>query len=1430
MDKRIKTIQALTTGMLLMPVLVLLSACQQLETPPAAAVDAESRQLPQTFTLTEHFGVPHPDQIIMFDLEQPLESGSAVTTMAIDAGDAVEVPCQMLAGGRQIAVRTSLAVNETRTFTVRPGIPRATDPNAVTLHENGSCYEIANGITGVRVPKPVHSLPFPAPVQGVLLRDGSWTAAGTTLSLTPPPDAAPKMSVTFPEKGPLKTVVVVRYELGATFSTTTIVLEAGQPSVLFEEEANLDRSYAIELHNAVQPTHARYRGHHASSKGRGYEPDGQTYRQWHQRPSLDAQVDLTYGGPRDYGRVARWDPWITDCGWYWQMFDDQAGPEGNLVGAFAGRASRQVGSAMSGVSGYTAPAGISDLVTAMAPDGTLHAVYAGNGGLWHVAINASLAAGRPAMIGDGLVNPDLAILPDGTVSVIAHDPTAKQFVALQGRVGAAFTRAPVMLAGADGTTIIDPYAYQAVRGETQFLFFYGERAGMREGLLFSRSGDETAFTFRDAIGELAYYRHINRPRFAALPDGRVLLLTTDKGGYAIVAAIAPDAVTFTQRSARCPGAPLNFGGALDPATGSYTVGDQTGTLHDYPPSGQPTKSDGKLSVDHHGQGANRRSLATAADGTAILLFGGNSGNAYQQSVYRRTDGNWTAWPEANKLGLACTQALFHKQSGQFVLLGRENGRLAAYAAKPDAQAPTKLFDLPETEARRAGFSVVIGQRSPDARFFKQPRFQWGLFVGAKGTDLKPATEIQPIAQQMNLHGGINLDKIQRCTLDFPDPPQGYGAMYMPKQAVDSLIAKLRADTKGVHGGGFHSWLYNAEPMGRELIDLWADTTGKQADVITGKIESLARTFLDHFVNGDGIYAMPTHYWHGGLEMSRKLVWLDQLMGSDQTTPEQKARLKAIAVLFGSILHDNDFVPLDNWQGINLGTANMPVQQQNYRQMYALFLARHPMMKDRAKGVAGAATQMLKQTVNEHGAHMGSLHYVGAANGPLLATFQQLQMAGVYDGFASEERLAKFAEFYMQALSPPEVRFGGKRLMVAIGDGCTEGTEEYGMLGTGFAKSNPALSKRLMGAWRENGKVHTGFHGSTLLKIDDDLPGESPNLGDARFPGYYSILRSGWGTPEENAVWCVNGNFYLDHCHNDLGSVVAYLLGAPVSIDWGPIYSPRVAGGAMHSGVIQEAAFGQAWDKDIASLGAGVGFSGHYGNHGVGEATSLDTYADGKRMVSTIRSGVRENATAADQTAWVRTVSLVTADASLPVLFIRDTFSGKDAAVPKIFTLNLMADGAVETPVGPQTPSERIFPYAEKPSDPATQMPSAGEVFPLVPGVNRLGFTGQIWKGHPSEGIDWNVYLIPDEPQQAQIGNWANQSSSSRSLFEAAQGRPYEERQHILRVRGTGTFTTVIVPWKKGQKPDELTVTTDGGAITVKSTKSSVSIAPDGTIQ
>ena len=104
---------------------------------------------PQGFTLTEHFGVAHPDQIVTFDLERPIAPAKTTVKMAAGGAAPVAVPFQLLNGGKQLAVRTSLAARETRTFTVEPGSPAPAAPNAVTVRETDAWYEIANGLTEI---------------------------------------------------------------------------------------------------------------------------------------------------------------------------------------------------------------------------------------------------------------------------------------------------------------------------------------------------------------------------------------------------------------------------------------------------------------------------------------------------------------------------------------------------------------------------------------------------------------------------------------------------------------------------------------------------------------------------------------------------------------------------------------------------------------------------------------------------------------------------------------------------------------------------------------------------------------------------------------------------------------------------------------------------------------------------------------------------------------------------------------------------------------------------------------------------------------------------------------------------------------------------------------------------------------------------------
>jgi len=1039
--------------------LLLLSALclAQGEPPPA-----------QTVALREHFGVSHPSQIVDFDLTAKVEPTSAF----VIGPEGTEVPFQILRGNR-IAVQSDLPAGAERTWKLFAGRAPAKFDGGVKVARGGRFFEIANGLTGVRIPvAPADLAVTPAAIQGILYRDGKWSATGPNrLSV-----AAKKMEVRFLGEGPLRVLVEVAYHFdrpalthgnnvpipaGEGYYRSTIEVQAGQPSILIEEETDCDISYSLNVYDGLEPSQARYRGHHSSSKELGREADGRQYRMWHERKPMDALVDLQYEKPMEHRPMAVWDPWVCDSGWYWMLYNTNAGEKGNLLGLFAGRPSRALGAAYSGVALFTKP-----------------------------------------------------------------------------------------------------------------------------------------------------------------------------------------------------------------------------------------------------------------------------------------------------------------------------------------------------EPRAAGITIHCRRQSPDTRVFPRVRFAWGLFVGTKGNDLADPYQVQPIARQMSLHAGVNLNKLHRLQLDFPDPKRGYGSLYMPADALKAMIQRLREDK------AYHDRVWNAEPSARPLIEMWRDTTGEKVRKVVEETSATARDLLNAFVGGDGIYDFAFHYWHGGLAMSRKATFIDQALASDlewekgtgpfsakhlagrsgkRDLSSFPIRAKAAAVLFASVLWDDDFVPLHDGHGLNLGTANMPVQQENYRNLYAILLAEHPMMRERVKAIGERALADLRSTISDHGAHMACSHYVGASTGPLLSTLQQLKMAGLADAFKTEERLARFAEFYMHFLTPPEPRFGTARKVISIGDSSTEGSELFGQLATGYADVNPRLSARLMGAWHASGATHSGFHGTTLIKINEKLPAENPMLGSADFPGYYSVLRSGWGTPNETALWFLHGSYYRDHCHDDLGSFVLYALGAPISVDWGPIYYPRVGGGFMHNTILPESAIGHPWDKDSPPLDAGPRWA----------ATDEHTFVS-------LPSGSYASARFKwrDGTLWERSVALIHPNESQPIIWIYDsTPEGPSATASKILTLNLMAEGKVETLADPETPPLRTYDHYKG----TKELPSSGGAFPMQEGFDRFRFTGQ-WLA------DWDVYVYGDV-KQGVLGNWAHAWHPGREQdeFRKANGRPFEERQHILRVRGNQWFGTLIVPSRKGQGPKAPRLTQEGGS-------------------
>jgi hypothetical protein len=407
--------------------------------------------------------------------------------------------------------------------------------------------------------------------------------------------------------------------------------------------------------------------------------------------------------------------------------------------------------------------------------------------------------------------------------------------------------------------------------------------------------------------------------------------------------------------------------------------------------------------------------------------------------------------------------------------------------------------------------------------------------------------------------------------------------------------------------------------------------------------------------------------------------------------------------------------------------------------------------------------------------------------PLLSSALQLRAQGFGDLFQTEPRLAKFARFYMDMLTPREPRFGGLRKMVSIGDSATARSVLFGLLATGMKTSDPALSAQLMQAWIDNGRPHDFFNGSTVVKIDDQLPAAPYTLTSSHYPGYASILRHGSGTAHETALWFINGDFYFDHRHNDNGTISIYALESPLSVDWGSVGYPRTPGAYMHSGVVPEESLSKAWSADDMDFSSPGNF--------VWKAESQDGFYSfdlSSSSTATFRSQ--------DGRTWRRTVRILAPNAGYPAVVISDRVSGGSGA--NIFTLNLMAQGLVMSTVGSFNPPLRTFDAYGT----LKQMPSATEPVRLPEGLHRFNFEGQ-WN------IDWDLFQFAGEPQEVFIGNWAHRWAPAKEQeeFRRAHGRPFEERQHIFRLRGSSAFDALILPYRKGTARRGLNVAREGGA-------------------
>ena len=681
----------------------------------------------------------------------------------------------------------------------------------------------------------------------------------------------------------------------------------------------------------------------------------------------------------------------------------------------------------------------------------------------------------------------------------------------------------------------------------------------------------------------------------------------------------------------------------------------------------------------------------------------------------------------------------------------------------------------------ASIQVFITRRTPDNQWYPKKRYQWCLFVSTKA-DLADPDKYQPIGHEMNMVSGMGakVDSFARTPARLI-PAFYQGALYMPAEKVQALIAQVKSDP------AFCNLVNGVDSYFKTITDAWRYPDSARSAVRS--ILNYGEQLKEIYKNGDGIHEYNTSYWKGGFRYKDKVLEISCLFAdkSIPLSPGARDSLEQMVRMMARIEWDNDNVPFFDSAGINFGPANMSFQyQSNGRNFFALLFAQDPAFRDRAAAVTGITRANLIGAFYDNGASFGTPHYTQATIDPILFVMLQLKQAGVVNLFAEQkQRLEKFIDFYTTLLTPPSVRFSGYRKLISFGDGSEESAVTFGLLGSGFAQSDPALSHQLYSIL-QHGAPRLSLFGHVVMAID--LAGNFPpplQGGSANFPGYLSCLRSGENTAHETAVWVLNGDKFFDHRNDDAGEAAIYALGAPLSVSRSSFYYPAVTDARMRSGVVPEALFGE-WNRNSQAITPRSLTSRTWTGSDQLDFAKL-AYSD--LSVSQMKTTDR---------TWVRHLMMIHLREEQPVIVFYDSVQGTGA---NIWSLPNMSQGAVATPAGPLTPRDTAY---KNVNGPIQGLPPVTPEKPLAAGLNLFTFTGQSWsaKLHPAGGIDWDLYTISGGPSSFNLSQWTNswQNSQEASEFYRTNARPYSETQQILRIRSDRPFFHLLLPYNKGTAP------------------------------
>lgn len=751
--------------------------------------------------------------------------------------------------------------------------------------------------------------------------------------------------------------------------------------------------------------------------------------------------------------------------------------------------------------------------------------------------------------------------------------------------------------------------------------------------------------------------------------------------------------------------------------------------------------------------------------------------------------------------------VFNKKNGEkanlFGFFQGKPGRLLG-ARGVGVQLQLAPEDKLRQEKNIASIRVNIDRIYADLSWYPRKRFQWAAFISTKADLLSPEKQ-QPIGREMNRVSGLGMVIDDYAKKPVKIIPSFYkGAIYMPGKQMEALRVKIKSDDS------FYKELCVIDGRLKPIFDAW-----RSADSAKSLLQSLLKIteqLQDQYRNGEGTYAFKYRYWMGTNLFKDYALQVACLFAdkSIHISENDKKKLEGLIAMMARIVWDDNNVPMIDSAGINFGPANMAFQYRNNgRIFFALLLARDPEFAGRARQALKMINTDIEEAIYTNGSAFGSPHYIQATLEPVLFSMLQLKNAGIADLFQTNKKIRDFAGFYTALVTPPSVRFQLNRKLVSFGDGSEESAPAFALLATGFADIDLLLSHQLLSLFF-NGSARSTLFGPVSLAVDlSAQPVKLFEATTANYTGYMSHLRSGINTPNETALWALNGEGYYDHRNDDAGEVAIYALQTPLSLSRSSFYYPSATDARIRSVVVPESLFPE-WNKAEQPI------AGRSLTNRTWPLSDNTAFANlGYSSSTTIKMEMK------DGTQWFRKINMIVVHKELPIIVFYDSVAGKGS---NIWSMPMMSDGAVNTPAGAVTPLKKLHNNGSK-----KQLPEATALKQLPPGLNRFVFTGQSWPAHPAQGINWQLYTYSRGQMDFTMADWGTtwQNTLEVNEFRKTNKRNYSEEQQFIRLRSDQPFFNVLLPYAKDQNPYSGNIKTpSAGIISVEQNGQDVMISPD----